>query len=247
MMFSNPRPRALAALALAAALGGCHWTVAAPGAALIEGTAMRARQQGDAQAERQLDDWARARSPVAERELGLLYLARPTLLAEAMRLFAHAARAGDAEAAFQLGQLYRLGVAGAAPAPDKASAWYQLAARQHHAGAALVLGMLFKNGDGVPRDAQRAAAWLERASALGNAHAMFLLSNAYRDGAGVPRDPARGRALLEQAAEHDYPPALQELALTVQTGDALSPRDEQRAAHLLKEATEHRHNNWNRF
>jgi hypothetical protein len=35
--------------------------------------------------------------------------------------------------------------------------------------------------------------------------------------------------------------------MTVQLGDALSPKDELRAGHLLKEATEHRRNNWNRF
>jgi TPR repeat protein len=70
---------------------------------------------------------------------------------------------------------------------------------------------------------------------------MFLLYNAYREGRGVPRDPAKGHALLEEAAHHEYPPAIQELAMTVQADDAL------RAGHLMKEATEHRHNNWNRF
>ena len=35
--------------------------------------------------------------------------------------------------------------------------------------------------------------------------------------------------------------------MTVQLGDAHSARDERRAGYLLKEATEHRRNNWNRF
>jgi hypothetical protein len=35
--------------------------------------------------------------------------------------------------------------------------------------------------------------------------------------------------------------------MTVQLGDALSARDERRAGELMKEASEHRRNNWNRF
>ena len=35
--------------------------------------------------------------------------------------------------------------------------------------------------------------------------------------------------------------------MTVELGDAHSAKDLHRASHLLKEATEHRHNNWNRF
>jgi TPR repeat protein len=98
-----------------------------------------------------------------------------------------------------------------------------------------------RSGDGVRRDETVSLRWLGVASELGNAQAMFLLSDAYRFGSGVERDQARGLRLLEQAAEHEYPPALQDLALAVQGQDA------QRASHLLKEASEHRRNNWNRY
>jgi TPR repeat protein len=57
----------------------------------------------------------------------------------------------------------------------------------------------------------------------------------------VQRDEAKGLKLLEDAAEHEYPPALQDLAMAVQNDDA------QRAGHLLKEAAEHRRNNWNKY
>ena len=63
----------------------------------------------------------------------------------------------------------------------------------------------------------------------------------------MARDPVHARALLEASAEHEYPPAQQELALAVQAGDALTPKDALRASHLLKEANEHRHNNAQRF
>lgn len=238
---------ALASVTCVAVLIGCQSPDMTPGSAQIESLAMAARQTGDAKSERRLIDLAAQGLPVAQRELGLLFEQRPKQRDEALQLFERAARAGDAEAAFELGEMLRIGVIGVAPAPNKAWPWYKMAAQQKHAKAALMLGMLFKNGDGVPRDAIEGAKWLTLAGDLGNAHAMFLLSNLYREGAGVPQDAAKARVLLEESAEHEYPPAIQELALTVQTGDALTARDDLRAAHLLKEASEHRHNNWNHY
>ena len=213
----------------------------APGPARIEATAMAAAQSGDKDARQRLQNWARQGLPVAERELGALYRKQPELRGEALRLLEHAARAGDAEAAYQLGELLRVQVAGSVPQPAQAWPWYRQAAEARHAKAALALAQMARNGDGVRRNEAAALGWLRVASELGNAHAMFLLSNAYRFGLGVERDEALGLRLLEEAAEHEYPPALQDLALAVQNDDA------QRASHLLKEASEHRRNNWNKF
>jgi TPR repeat protein len=228
-------------------LFGCQLQQEKPTSAQIEVIGMKAMQEADAGAERKLMSWSAQHMPVAQRELALLYQSRPKQRAEAMRLFEQAARAGDTEAAFELGEMYRIGVVGVAAAPSASAPWYKQAAQQKHAKAALILGMLYKNGDGVARDDVQAARWLNAASELGNPHAMFLLSNIYNEGRGVAQDLAKGRHLLEEAAEHEYPPAIQELAMTVQLGDALSPKDERRAGYLLKEAAEHRHNNWNRF
>lgn len=224
----------LPAVVLAMVLAACQ-SSPPPTAAEIEAVAMLARQAGDHQAERKVRSWAGKDMPVAERELALIYQTRPERRADAVKLFEQAARAGDTEAAFELGQMLR------AATPEQAWPWYRQAAQQGHAKAALMLGLLAANGEGVPKDQNEAARWLDKSSELGNAHAMFLLYNAYREGRGVPRDPARGRELLEEAAHHEYPPAIQELAMTLQADDAL------RAGHLMKEATEHRHNNWNKF
>jgi TPR repeat protein len=230
-------------VALAAIVAACqqHQAAPAPAPSEIESTAMRAAQQGDPGALRSLQQWAAYGLPVAQRELGLLYRSRPDSRAQALRMLEHAARSGDAEAAFALGESLRVAAPGVPAAPAAAWAWYKLAAERKHAKAALMMGQMARNGNGVPRDAAEAARWLGLASELGNAHAMFLLSNAYREGEGVARDAGRARALLEESAEHEYPPALQELAIAVQDEDAL------RSSHLLKEATEHRRNNWNRF
>src|SRR5450830_1846564 len=224
----------LPAVVLAAILAACQASPP-PTPAEIEAVAMHARQAGDHQAERKVRSWAGKDMPVAERELALIYQARPERRAEALQLFEQAARAGDTEAAFELGQMLRQSQ------PGQAWLWYRQAAEQQHAKAALMLGLLAANGEGVVKDQAEAARWLAVSSELGNAHAMFLLYNAYREGRGVVPDLAKSRALLEEAAHHEYPPALQELAMTVQADDALQ------ASHLLKEATEHRHNNWNKF
>ena len=237
----------LAAVFITGALPGCQLHQEKPTSAQIETMGMKARQQSDASATNTLRDWSAQGWPVAQRELALVYQSQAEQRPSTLALFEQAARNGDTEAAYQLGEMLRVGVVGVAPAPDLARPWYQRAAQQKHARSALMLGLLYKNGDGVARDDELAAKWLGAASELGNPHAMFLLSNVYNQGRGVPRDMLKGRKLLEEAAEHEYPPAIQELALTVQTGDALSPRDELRASHLLKEAAEHRHNNWNRY
>jgi len=224
----------LTSLAMVAALAACQSSTP-PSSAEIEAAAMQARQAHDATAERRVRRWAESGLPVAERELALVYQPRAERRDEALQLFEQAARAGDTEAAFELGQMLRQSQ------PGQAWLWYRQAAEQQHAKAALMLGLLAANGEGVVKDQAEAARWLAVSSELGNAHAMFLLYNAYREGRGVVPDLAKSRALLQESAHHEYPPALQELAMTVQADDALQ------ASHLLKEATEHRHNNWNKF
>lgn len=237
----------LGAVLLSGALAACQPHAPAPTSAQVEAVAMQAGQRSDAAAERRLQAWAGAGLVVAERELGMLYQGRPARRADAMALLEKAARGGDSEAAFALGEMYRIAVVGISEQPAKAAFWYRMAATGKHARAALHLALLAKNGHGMPRDDIEAAKWLRVSSELGNAHAMFLLSAAYQEGRGLPRDDVLGRHWLEQSAEHEYPPALQDLAMAMQSGDALSAKDTLRASHLLKEATEHRHNNWNRF
>jgi TPR repeat protein len=232
----------VAGVITATALGACTLPEP-PSSTRIESAAMAAGQRGDVAAETMLRAWAAQDATVAQRELGLLYRARGRAdqQADAMGLLARGGDAGDAEAAYALGDMLRVRQS------PLAAPWLERAATQRHAKAALLLALLYKNGELVAHDDVAAAHWLTLASAAGNPHAMFLLHYAYLDGRGVAPDPVRARALLEASAEHEYPPAQQELALAVQAGDALSPQDTLRASHLFKEANEHRHNNAQRF
>lgn len=218
-----------------------------PTVAEIESAGMHADAGQQADAEAQLRHWVGRGLPVAQRELGLLYLHRPDRQADARVLLAQAGEAGDGEAAFRLGELFYHATATQPADFAMAWKWYRQAAEHQHAQAALALGRMARNGEGVPRDAQLAARWLGYAADRGNAQAMFLLSNAYMAGEGVPRNPLMARRLLELAADKDYPVAIQALAMAVQAGDLLIPQDRERADHLLKEASEERRNRWNSY
>ena len=79
---------------------------AVPSPTVIEAIATQAGPQGQAAAERRLQEWADQGSPVAQRELALRYLSNPAKRNEAMQLFERAANAGDAQAAVGLVGMY---------------------------------------------------------------------------------------------------------------------------------------------
>jgi len=79
---------------------------AVPSPTVIEAIATQSGPQGQAAAERRLQEWADQGSPVAQRELALRYLSNPAKRNEAMQLFERAANAGDAQAAVGLVGMY---------------------------------------------------------------------------------------------------------------------------------------------
>jgi hypothetical protein len=114
-----------------------------------------------------------------------------------------AARAGDAEAQCNLGEMYSSGHGGFR---DYAAAakWYRQAAEQGHADAQFKLGLMYANGQGVPRDDAEAAAWYRQAAVQGDAGAQHLLGVAYAEGQGVARDDAEAAAWHYKAAEQGH-------------------------------------------
>lgn len=128
-----------------------------PPAPVIEAVAQRLNEHGGAAAERRLREWAEQGSVVAKRELGMLYQNKAPMRQEAMRLFEEAARAGDAESAFQLAEMYHATGKGE---PDKAWPLYAQAAGHQHPKAALRLAALAQDGS------KEAARWLAASSQL---------------------------------------------------------------------------------
>ena len=77
-----------------------------------------------------------------------------------------AAEQGDAEAQFEMGDMYREGES--VEADDvEAAKWLSLAADQGHAGAQFALGIMYYNGEGVPEDEQEAIQRWQKAADQG--------------------------------------------------------------------------------
>ena len=102
---------------------------------------------------------------------------------------------GDADAAFNLGQAYRLGK-GVPLDLAKAQGLFEQAARKGHVDAATVLGiLLFQNGNRTG-----AMRWLKKGADGGDARAMLLYGTALHNGDGVAADPVTAYAYVSRSA-----------------------------------------------
>lgn len=136
------------------------------------------------------------------------------------------AQNGDADAAFNLGQAYRLGK-GVPVNLAQAQQWYERAARKGHVDAATSLGvLLFQNGDRIS-----AMRWLKQAADGGEVRALLLYGTALYNGDGVKSDPVRAYAYVSRAAAMGLAPARATLA----DMDAVMPLEQrQRGVELAK-------------
>jgi hypothetical protein len=217
-------------------------------AAAVESLGMQATQTRRPQALQRLASWADAGGPLAAlaaRELGLALARDPAQLDAAARWLTRAALAGDAQAAYTLGEAHRCGGLGWRPDPAAARPWFERATQAGHAGATLALALAARNGDGEPRDARRSLALLDLAARRGDARAMYLLSQVYAQGEGTAPDAALARHWLEQAAEQHLPAAMQDWALALEDGRLGVQPDAQAAREQWREAGEERRNRWN--
>src|SRR5579884_700162 len=134
---------------------------------------------------------------------------------------------GDADAAFNLGQAYRLG-RGVPLDLAMAENWFEKAANAGHLDAETTLGLLlFQNGD-------RAAGlkWLRRAAEEGEPRALLVYGTALYNGDGVTKDRVLGYAYVSRAADQGLAPAKDTLAQL----DSLMPEPDRRKALLLAQA-----------
>jgi uncharacterized protein len=183
---------------------------------------------------------------IAQRETGLtlIFHRSPPQQKEGVVWLSKAAVAGDAEAAFTLGEASQAGTMGQLQDSHTAAKYFEMAANRGHAKAALMIARLLKNGDGVERAPQQAAIWLKKAAEGGNPQAMLLLSNAFASGDGFPQSDQEAARWLEAAADKHYPPAIQALAHATEGGQLGLKRDSQFASELWKEAAEESRNHW---
>ena len=127
--------------------------------------------------------------------------------AGAVAIWRPLASKGDADAAFNLGQAYRLGK-GVPLDLGQAQNWLEQAARKGHTDAQSTLGLLlFQNGNRVA-----AMRWLKSAAEAGEPRALLVVGTALYNGDGVAEDPVRAYAYVSRAAAQGLAPAKATLA-----------------------------------
>ncbi|MCL6697396.1 SPOR domain-containing protein [Sphingomonas sp. NSE70-1] len=127
--------------------------------------------------------------------------------AAAVAIWRPLAEKGDADAAFNLGQAYRLG-RGVKLDLSQAQIWLDRAARKGHVDAQTTLGLLlFQNGNQTA-----AMRWLNGAAEAGEPRALLMVGTALYNGDGVARDPVKAYAYVSRAAAQGLAPAKATLA-----------------------------------
>jgi TPR repeat protein len=93
----------------------------------------------------------------------------------ALPLYQKAAKAGNAEAQFNLGFIYETGMSGKTDEKE-AVVWYRKSAEQGYHMAQLALGDCYRRGCGVEADKEEAKKWLQKSADQGNEQAKQTLS-----------------------------------------------------------------------
>ncbi len=119
---------------------------------------------------------------------------------------------------------------------EVAFAQVQQKAMAGDAGAQFSLGVMYRDGQGVPKDEAKAAEWYQKAAAQGNVNAQYSLGWSYDRGEGVPKDKQQAVVWYRKAAEQGYAPAQASLGFMYLFG--LDVKDKQQAVVWYRKAAE---------
>lgn len=121
------------------------------------------------------------------------------------------ARAGNAAAQRNIGQLYRLGLG--VPKDLKVAAnWYRLAADQGLSRAQANLGVMYLRGEGIERDPVKAADWFNKAAEQGHVISQYNLALMLEQGYGVSRNLREAEKWFAEASDGGHGKAGDRLA-----------------------------------
>jgi TPR repeat protein len=156
--------------------------------------------------------WAQSTSASIAQNKGI----DPSLLAKA--------KAGSAQAQYQLGNMYYLGD-GVRRDYSQAEFWFRKGAEQGDPDSQFMLGGLYHFGQGVPQDPVQAFTWVKKAAEQGHMDAEFFLSTAYSEGWGIAKDDAQALVWLRKAAEQGHVTSQFMLGWAYESDDVGVPKD----------------------
>jgi TPR repeat protein len=108
------------------------------------------------------------------------------------------ARQGDAQAQYDLAnRRKRIN-------PGESIQLFEQAAIKGHAQSQLALGLLYKKGNGIGKDAIQAIQWIQKSADQGMAEAQYELGCCYQAGEGVGKDQDLAISWLTKSADQGY-------------------------------------------
>jgi len=105
----------------------------------------------------------------------------------------------------------------------KALRMFQALAVQNIPGALWAMGVVYAEGQGVPRDYSVAARWYRRAANRGHPLSQYELGALYDRGLGVTRSPTEAAKWFRRAADQGYGMAQVNLGAMYSTGKGVTP------------------------
>ncbi|MCC6735845.1 MAG: sel1 repeat family protein [Bauldia sp.] len=133
------------------------------------------------------------------------------------------ATAGNADAAYELGERYYYGE-GVPVDAAQAVRWYRVAAEAGHTDAQFNLGYAYTAGEGIKQSLAEGMRWYRLAADAGHVGAQTGIGIMYANGDGVPADGAEAARWFRLAADAGFARAQFELGLLYYGTDGV-PRD----------------------
>jgi TPR repeat protein len=124
-----------------------------------------------------------------------------------------AATQNNHDAQVTLGRLYYYGQGTLAQDYHQAFKWFNVAAQAGDASANYFMGLIYKNGAGVPVNLAASVKYFKKGAEQNHPASLFMLANAYRSGEGVVRNDRRAKRLYRRAAEMNHHEAAEVLAM----------------------------------
>ena len=138
---------------------------------------------------------------------------------------------------FEKGQDYAWGYKGESINYKKAFYWYQKAAEKGDAPAQYNLGVLYLEGEGVPKSDKKAVYWTQKSADQGDVSAQYNLGLMYYDGKGVPQDYKKAEYWYQKAADLGYASAQYNLGLMYYVGKGV-PQSDKKAVYWYQKAAD---------
>jgi uncharacterized protein len=101
---------------------------------------------------------------------------------------------------------------------ERAFRYFLLCAEDGDPIAQFNVGLMYRSGEGVPRDDAEAARWYRRAARQGHVTAQYNLGVMYAQGEGVPQDDSEAMRWFQMAADHGDAQAQHNLGFMYENG-----------------------------